>query len=383
VPDASCFTATSARELMENYRQIQSFRPTIGFIFSSIAAGIPDLVAAMRHEGIPVFGCSTAGEILAGKDGDPFHGQSAVCCFLDFDPALFRVSLVDRGEDTSFALGERIGRWGCSQFSRPAFIIGIAGLKNDGEAIVRGILSAAGRPVPLFGGMAGDDALQKDTMVFTGDGISHDGAVALVFDADRVDVLGIASSGWTGIGADMRITSAEGNTVYTINGRPATEVFREYLDVKDEELLPLGINFPLLIRRPDGTEVLRAFMIVDFKKGALTFAGSVPQGSTARFSSSFGYQTIENAIGELEAFHADHPRADLLLLFSCLARYRVSGPMAADEVLAAARLWQAPLAGFFTYGEIGHNRLGTCDFYNETLSLVLIRLREAIRHEAV
>jgi hypothetical protein len=213
-------------------------------------------------------------------------------------------------------------------------------------------------------------------MVFTHDGVSHDGAAVLIFDAEKVDVAGITSSGWTGIGADMTITSSEGNIVYTINGRPATEVMREYLDVTDNELLPIVISFPLQIRRPDGTEVLRAALAMDAEKGALIFAGSVPEGSLARFSSSFGYQTIEQAMRDMEEFHAGHPHASQLLLFSCCARYRVAGAMAADEVLAASRLWKAPLTGFFTYGEIGLNRLGTCDFYNETLSLVLISLRK-------
>ncbi|MDO9034231.1 MAG: FIST N-terminal domain-containing protein [Methanoregula sp.] len=372
----SCFSAFSADELIDKYRQISSFRPTIGIIFSSIALDIPDLVAAIRPEGIPVLGCSTAGEILVEGEAEPFLDQSAVCCFMDFDPALFRISLFERGEETSFTLGQHIGKWGSRQFSKPAFIIAIAGLKNDGEAIVHGIQEVAGTKAPLFGGMAGDDGLLKDTIVFSGDRISHDGSVVLVFDADRVDVFGIASSGWVGIGAEMMITSSEGNTVHTINGRPATDVFKEYLDVKDNDLQQIGINFPLQIRRPDATEVLRTFLSVDFPSGSLTFAGSVPQGSLVRFSSSFGYQTIEQAVRELEAYHADHPHASLLLLFSCIARYRVAGSMAADEVLTASRLWNAPLAGFFTYGEIGHNRLGTCDFYNEALSLVLISLRK-------
>ncbi|MFA4876863.1 MAG: FIST N-terminal domain-containing protein [Methanoregula sp.] len=376
MPNSSCFCAYSADELMEKYRQIRAFRPTIGIIFSSIAIGIPGLADAIRQDGIPVFGCSTAGEILVEGDADPFHDQSAVCCFMDFDPALFSISIFEREEKTPFSLGEQIGRWGCGQFSNPAFIIAIAGLKNDGEAIVYGIQAAAGRKAPLFGGMAGDDGLLSDTLVFSADGISHDGAVAMVFDADKVDVTGIASSGWIGIGAEMLVTSAEGNTVYTINNRPATELFKEYLDVRDEELQQLGINFPLQIRRPDGTEVLRTFLSVDFQKGSLTFAGSVPQGSHVRFSSSFGYETIRQAILDMEEYHTSHPYASLLLLFSCIARYRVAGSMAEDEVLVASRLWNAPLAGFFTYGEIGHNRLGTCDFYNETISLVLISTRK-------
>jgi hypothetical protein len=376
MPRTACFTVYSADELVEKYRQITRFRPTLGIIFSSVALDIPGLAAAIRPEGIPVFGCSTAGEILAGGEEPPFNDQSAVCCFLDIDPALFRIARFERTGNTSFALGEQVGAWGSGEFSHPAFIIAIAGLKNDGEAIVRGITGAAGKPVPIFGGMAGDDARLEDTLVFTEDGVCHDGAVALVFDADRVEVAGIASSGWVGIGAEMTITSSEGNTVYTIDNRPTTEVFREYLGVKDHDLPQIGINFPLQIRRPDGTMVLRTFLSGDFSRGSLTFAGSVPEGSRVRFSSSFGYQTIEQAIREIGELHADHPRASLLLLFSCIARYRVAGSQAADEVLSAFRIWNAPLIGFFTYGEIGCNRAGTCDFYNETLSLVLISLRD-------
>jgi hypothetical protein len=48
--------------------------------------------------------------------------------------------------------------------------------------------------------------------------------------------------------------------------------------------------------------------------------------------------------------------------------------MIAEEISAASDLWNAPLIGFFSYGEIGHNLAGTCDFYNETLSLVSIEV---------
>ena len=237
MPRTACFTVYSADELVERYREIILFRPTLGIVFSSVALDIPALAASIRPLGIPVFGCSTAGEILAGKEDEtPFNDTSAACCFLDIDPALFRVARFERNGDSSFALGERVGAWGSGQFSRPAFILTIAGLKNDGEALVRGITSAAGKPVPIFGGMAGDDARLEDTLVFTGDGVSHDGAVALVFGTDTVEVAGIASSGWVGIGAEMTITSSDGNTVYTIDNRPTTEVFREYLDVKDNDL---------------------------------------------------------------------------------------------------------------------------------------------------
>ena len=105
--------------------------------------------------------------------------------------------------------------------------------------------------------------------------------------------------------------------------------------------------------------------------GSLVFAGAVPEGARVRFSSSFGHEIIEKSVRDITGWHRNHPRADLILLFSCMARHHVSGPMIAEEISAASDLWNAPLIGLFTYGEIGHNLSGTCDFYNETLSLVV------------
>ena len=113
-------------------------------------------------------------------------------------------------------------------------------------------------------------------------------------------------------------------------------------------------------------------MAVDSKTGALTFAGSVPQGSRVRFSSSFGYETIKKTIDDLERYHEHHSRADLALLFSCMGRHRAAGTMVNDEIQKAHELWNVPLIGFFMYGEIGPNMHGSCDFHNESFSLVLI-----------
>ena len=170
----------------------------------------------------------------------------------------------------------------------------------------------------------------------------------------------------------MVITSSEGNVVHTINNRPPVELFKEYLHVSDGELQDMGISFPLLVVRPDGSEVLRTFLSIDFDTGSLVFAGAMPQGARARFSSSFGHEIIEQSVRDITTWHSRHPRADLVLLFSCMARHHVSGPMIAEEISTASDLWNAPLIGLFTYGEIGHNISGTCDFYNETLSLVTI-----------
>ncbi len=373
MPPSVCFAAYSAGEIVERIRNDPCFKPTLGIIFSSVDIGIPELSSAAASLGIPLFGASTAGEILPlPGEPAPVLEQSAVCCFVNPDPSVFSVALFERGDDSAADLGNRIGAWGLQAFSDPAFVIAISGLKNDGEAIVRGIEAACPPKTPVFGGMSGDDGNFQETFVFSHTGYSADGAVVIVFDRSAVSIDGIASSGWVGVGTEMVVTSSEGNVVHAINNRPAAEIFKDYLKVNDKMLLKVGITFPLLVRRPDGTEVLRAFISVDPSTGSLYFAGSVPQGAKVRFSSSFGYETIERSIRTLREFHAGHRKASLILLFSCIARHRVAGPAVSDEIRAVSSLWDAPVIGFFTYGEIGYNREGTCDFYNETLSLVRV-----------
>jgi len=370
------FPSYSAEEIGEKIKNITEFCPTLGIIFSSPALDIPACVEAISSVQFPIFGCSTGGEILAVAGEPPVLEGSAVCLFMNIDPGLFSVSLFSRNNESQKDFGKRIGEWGMSISKSPAFIITISGLKNNGEAIIRGIESACPPGTPIFGGIAGDDGNFKETYVFSQSGYSTDGAVVIVWDSEKVDVNGIATSGWVGIGTDMVITSSEGNIVRTINDRPALQIFREYLNIRDEVIQRVGVTFPLLLKRPDGSEVHRTFLSVDFDTGSLTFAGDVPQGSRVRFSSSFGYEIIEKSVEQLQEFHSLHPEADLVLIFSCTARHQVAGPMVNDEIAAAMELWNAPFIGLFTYGEIGHNQYGSCDFYNETMSLVTIRLKQ-------
>jgi hypothetical protein len=248
----------------------------------------------------------------------------------------------------------------------------ISGLTNDGEAIIRGIESVCPPGTLVYGGVAGDDANFKETFVFSDKGVSTNGAVVMVIDTKRVNINGVVTSGWTGVGVEMVVTSSEGNVVHTINDRSAVELFREYLNVSDEELVQIGVTFPLLIKRPDGNSVLRAILAADFSTGSLIFAGSVPQGSRVLFSSSFGHEILERSIRQIGDLSQVHPKANLVMAFSCIARHSVFGETVNEELKAASESWDAPLIGFFTYGEIGRDMTGVCDFHNETLSLVLI-----------
>ena len=129
-------------------------------------------------------------------------------------------------------------------------------------------------------------------------------------------------------------------------------------------------EFPLRIKRDNEETALRAVIGIDREKRSLIFAGSVPQDSMVTFSSSPGFEVVKTTTSKLTEFYEKDPHADMFILFSCMARHLALGPMVSQEIKFAADKWKAPVVGFFTYGEIGMNYSNTCDFFNQTYTLV-------------
>jgi hypothetical protein len=370
------FVVQTTDELHEKIRKYQKdFCPTLAFLFTSPFLGIEDCVGVFQSTGVEVFGCTTAGEIMTDTGSSPVHELSAVCCLLDPPPSAISVRLFERGEGGSAALGHQIGIWGSSLFSRPAFLIAISGLTNDGEAIIRSIQEAIPDRATIVGGIAGDDNAFEEITAFSKNGLSHDGAVVLALDTDQIELSSFTTSGWQGVGTEMVVTSSEGNVVKSIDGRLPIDLVTEYLNIPKEEIIATALSFPMLVTRPDGTKTLRTALSADFETGYLTYAGTIPEGSILRFSSSFGFETVAATTRELKEYHQKKPDADLIIIFDCCARHQAAGKKVNEEIQAIANNWKVPVVGFFTYGEIGHTEAGSCDLFNETLSLALLKFR--------
>jgi hypothetical protein len=130
-------------------------------------------------------------------------------------------------------------------------------------------------------------------------------------------------------------------------------------------------EYPLVVNRDDGSSVLRATIFINQDK-SLVYAGSVAEGTKVRFGMAPGIEIVNQAIEQMSEFKRQTPRSDAVVLFSCKARHMALGPLVEDEVSAVRKLWDVPMVGFFTYGEIGPVLHGGCDFHNHTLVPVLI-----------
>lgn len=364
------FSAVSPKELEAEIQKTisEGFTPTIACVFCSVAQPLEQIRAIFARYHIAVFGCTSSGEIA---NSNAFEESITVMLF-DLPKETFKIKAFGGVGKTSYQLGQEVATWSKDVFEAPALLVLSGGLHADGEAIVRGAIDTMGYEFPLFGGLAGDDLKMQGTYVFTEMELSGLGVLALVLDGSKIEVNGLAVSGWKGIGTIKTITRAEGNVVYMIDDQPALDVYSRYLNINLGDDQTLAAEYPLLVMRDDKSFVLRAAMIINPDK-SMIYAGTVPQGSKVQFSMPPSTEIIDFALENLLNFKQTNASADALILFSCKGRHLALGPMIEDEIASIQNLWGRPMVGFFTYGEIGPTATGRCDFHNNTLSLVTLR----------
>lgn len=347
------------------------FRPSVAIVFSSISQDRKAIADFFNEKAITVFGSTTAGEIL---DNEVFENNTVVM-LLDIRAADYCV-LYREGEDT-YQISQDIANHALDVFKNPAIIIISSGIAIDAEQIIKGV-NSVDASIPLFGGLAGDDLTMKASYVFSNNFDSSNGLIALVINADKVLIKGLATSGWDDIGIEKTITSSKGNIVYEIDNEPAADVFVKFfkftgsVDTKAEIIVMNFAQYPLQLKKDNGNVVLRAPMMVDANSKALIFAGSIPVGSKVKFSVPPGFDLIEKTAERVGKLKTSIPDPDAVIMFSCKARHLALGPLVTDEAEKIKAIWNKPMIGFFTYGEIGTAQNSLCDFHNETCSMVVL-----------
>ncbi|MBS1496292.1 MAG: FIST C-terminal domain-containing protein [Bacteroidetes bacterium] len=347
------------------------FAPTLAIVFCSITQDRKALGEFFTKKNVTVFGSTTAGEII----DDEVLEHSTVVMLLDMNTNNFKI-LHEEGADTH-TIAMNIAQKAKQAFSNPSVIIISSGLTIDAEQIIKGV-QEVDKNIPLFGGLAGDDLTMKSSYVFSNDFESANALIALAIDGDKIHIHGMATSGWDDIGIEKIITRSEGNVVYTIDDEPAADVFVKFfkftgaVDTAAEIIVMNFAQYPLQLKKDNGNVVLRSPMMSDPDTKALIFAGGIPQGSRVKFSVPPGFDLVEKTAERISAMRNEVANPDAVIMFSCKARHLALGPMMSDEAGKIRSIWNKPLLGFFTYGEIGAVKGNSCDFHNETCSMVVM-----------
>jgi len=354
----------------------ESFKPTLAIVFLSIKQDWKAISNILSKREIAVFGATTAGEFIGG---DIEEGSIAMM-LLNINPEHFRIQFLETGEHTTHENAMQIGIAGKNTFNNPAFIIASGWLHIDGEKIIEGIIEGFGNEVTVFGGMAGDDLAMQGPLVFTNEKSAVNGLLALIIDEDKIEINGIATCGWKPIGTTKTVTKSEGNIVYTIDDKPALDMVMKYLgldidlDSGNDVLTNIGAYYPLQLERENVTPVMRTAMWGNKEDRSLICAGTVPQGSKVRFSLPPDFDAIEQVIDECKEVKKERQQeADALIMFSCISRHLSFGILMTEEIEQVKQVWDAPMVGFFSYGEFGKSKTGKHEFHNNTCCVVALK----------
>lgn len=367
----------SLEEIRSAFQQsmVDGFKPTLAVVFMPDEKEVQSVCELLDKNGIAVFGASSFGQFI---DRD-FDTTSIVVMLLEIRRQYFKIEFRDTGNNSTKEITRSIGEAGKAIFKKPAFIVASGGIKTDGEKILEGIQEAVGTDATVFGGMAASDLRLMDTFVFSNSKITHNGIVAIILDEEKISIKGYATGGCQPVGIFHTITRSDGNVVYTIDDQPVLDLVLRYCGRGMDELkqgnaiLNIASYFQIQLERGNGSTIMRTPMLANVEDGSLVFAGTLPQGSRVKFSILPGFEVVDNVVAEFNQYSKNAGDADAMIMFSCQGREIAFGPYMNGEIERLNKIWNAPMIGLFSFGEIGCGADGKYDFYNMTCSLAMLK----------
>jgi hypothetical protein len=354
-------------------------KPDFVFVFGSIGYDQRTLVQAVRETTgeAPLTGCSAEGTI-DGEDADESN-FSVVVTAISSEDLQWHNGLATGLEANPRAVGKRVAKDLLPHLSAETiglfvfpdglkdFVIPTENLVDNFFAGLEGNLPTE-RFLPLWGGGANTNINNwaPPTYQYCDDEVITDGVSYALLS-------GKARAGWAishaciPIGGERIVTRSEGNIIYEIDGKPAMEVFEEYIPegalTDDRDWARYAISLALCFRAPsyikDEEYVVRGMPSVSMADGSITVQTEVPEG-TSVWLSSRDKEKVSNGFDRMAAQIKDQlegEKPNLVFQFECGTRGKVMF-REQEKLQILGRFRQsldpdAPWAGFYTVGEIG------------------------------
>ncbi|MDL5511752.1 FIST C-terminal domain-containing protein [Arenibacter sp. M-2] len=350
------------------------FIPDVFFLFASPTfIGTEEFVSnlADKFENANLIGCSTAGEILGNEVMDSTIALTAV----KFEKTNLRIEEVDLVSCNldSFEAGKAISGKLKGPDLRHIFVLS-DGLIVNGAELVKGLHRDLDKSVSITGGLAGDCSNFENTFVISGNQVASKKIVALGLYSSELSIGFASKGGWDSFGIERLVTKSTDNVLYELDGQPALDLYKSFLGELAKDLPGSGLLFPLSMRDEDNQiPVVRTILSIDEKKGSLTFAGNIPQGSYVRLMKA----NIDRIIGGAEqsaviAKNSTKDQHQLAFLISCVGRRLVMKQLVEEEVEAVNEVFGDKIytTGFYSYGEIApFDKFSPCTLHNQTMTI--------------
>lgn len=316
---------------------------------------------------------STAGEILDTQ----VYSDSVCVTAIHFETATVQcnqVQLVDAAH--SFTAGADAAST-LLQADLQHVLVFSDGLNVNTNELLKGIASNIPETVRVTGGLMADGSDFKKTVL----GLNQ------VPEAGKVVIIGLYGAlnigygslgGWDTFGVKRTITKSKDNILYEIDGRPALELYKEYLGEQAKNLPSSALLFPLNIWLP-GTneEVVRTILNINEVDQSLIFAGDIPEGAQSQLMRANFDRLIDGAsmAATTSTQLLGSKKAEFALLVSCVGRRLVLKERTEEEAEGVRDVLgsQAAITGFYSYGELCPTAATTdqCQLHNQTMTITV------------
>ena len=358
------------------------FYATLAFVFLADKTISADFLKPFTERKITIFG-SCAAEVILNQEKSR---HAVVAMLLNIPETAFQLIVFQTEKQSSF-IGQQIAQAAQNSYEHSSVLLLIASLdlQYSPEGVLQGISEINSR-LKVFGGIPSSFGLVENPPFITAEGFIESGVCALILNEDVLTLDGLSVSGWQELGTPKKITRSSGRKVYEIENIPATEFYARYFGFNDTgtgiiknhidpDLLSAS-EYPLMLQRQDGSFVMRVAVQMDFEEKSVFFGGDIPQGAMVKFCSPNTIETIQHSLKDMIQFrNIESEKPDAILMFNCAVRSRSLGNFMNTELKAIHQIWQTPIVGFSSWGEIGNSLNASCGFHNTVISVVALRDR--------
>jgi hypothetical protein len=351
-------------------------KPDFVFMFASISYDQHSLLRAVRETtgGAPLTGCSAQGTIN-GDDADESN-FSVLVTAISSDDLQWHNGVAAGLEADPRAVGQRVAKDLMPHLSADTiglfvfpdglydFVVATNTLDKFFAGLKENLPSE--RFLPMWGGGANNSFDVEETYQYCDDEVIS-GGVSYALLSGKVQAGWAISHGCIPIGGERIVTRSEGNVIYEIDGKPATEVLKEYLPehalIDDRDWLPYAVSLSLSFKAPsymkDEEYVVRGVPAVRMADGSVAVQSEVKEG-TSVWLSSRDKEKITTGFDRMSAQIKDQlggEKPKLVFQFECGTRGKYM--FREQEKLQILRRFRqsldpdAPWVGFYCAGEIG------------------------------
>lgn len=252
----------------------------------------------------------------------------------------------------------------------------VDGLSGRINEFIQGLYEVFGLDLNFIGGGAGSLSFEQRPCIYTNQGLVGDCAVLAL--ADINSGIGV-QHGWESISGPYKVTKSSGNTIVSLDWRPAFEVYKEVVEkasglkFTDKNFFDIAKGYPFGINKMGEEKVIRDPILVN-EEQHLICVGEVPTDSYVDIMkgdvSSLVHAAKKAKELGLESFTGKNaPQTSLLI--DCISRVLFMEEKFIEEI-EAVQDNQTSLIGALTLGEIANTGKDYLEFYNKTAVVGLL-----------